>query len=80
MDSTKDFLEKKYKDTFEVIYNSTMQQIKDGKQSIESVEALLRDQYIYSDQDWLGRGEIKDTIIQATIAALEVILLKLKMN
>lgn len=74
MDEYNQYLEKKYKETYDVIYKTTMKQVKEGKATKESVEALLRDQYIFCDQDWLGRGEIKDTVNQATIAALETIL------
>lgn len=69
-----DYNEKKYNETFDLIYNSIMRQKENGEISIESLEALLRDQYVHSDLDWIGRGEIKNTIIQATIAAIEAIL------
>lgn len=74
MDNLADINEKEYYDTFDVIYKTTLNQKENGFISIESLEALLQDQYIYSDLDWLGRGEIRDIINQATIAALETIL------
>jgi len=74
MDDLSDLLEIKYQETFKLIYNTNMNQLKEGKISIKDIKALLWDQYVYSDQDWLGRGEIKDTINHATIAALETII------
>ncbi|MFO7887163.1 MAG: hypothetical protein R6U59_02510 [Eubacteriales bacterium] len=78
MDNLTEFNRKKYDDTFDLIYKTTMEQKENGSITIESLEALLRDQYIYSDLDWLGRGEIKDIVNKATIAALETILSKWK--
>jgi len=78
LDNLKEFSKEKYDETFDLIYKTTKKQKEDGKINIESLENLLRDQYIYSDLDWLGRGEIKDIKNKATVAALETILFEWK--
>ncbi len=78
MDNLTEFNKKKYNNTFDLIYKTTMEQKENGSITIESLKALLRDQYVYSDLDWLGRGEIKDIINRATVAALESILYEWK--
>jgi len=78
MDNLTEFNKKKYNDTYNLIYETTIKQKENGSVTIESLEALLRDQYIYSDLDWLGRGEIKDIVNRATVAALESILFQWK--
>ncbi len=78
MENLKKFNREKYDETFNLIYKTTMKQKEKGSITIESLENLLRDQYIYSDLDWLGRGEIKDITNRATIAALESILFEWK--
>ena len=78
MDNLTEFNKKKYNDTYILIYKTTMEQKENGSITIESLEALLKDQYIYSELDWLGRGEIKDITNRATVAALESILYQWK--
>ena len=78
MENLKKFNREKYDETFNLIYKTTMKQKENGSISIESLENLLRDQYIYSELDWLGRGEIKEITNRATVAALETILTKWK--
>lgn len=74
MDSIKEFNEKKYDEVFELVHNSLKEQKEKGTITIESLESLLHDQYIFSDLDWLGRGEIKHIKNKATIAAIEIVL------
>jgi flagellar motor component MotA len=78
MNNLKEFYRKKYNETFNLIYKTTMKQKEKSSINLESLENLLRDQYIYSDLDWLGRGEIKDITNRATVAALESILFEWK--
>ena len=78
MDVLDEYNKKKYDETFELTYKSFMEQKNNGTISIESLEALLNDQYIYNDQDWLGRGELKFIKNKATIAAIETILIDWK--
>lgn len=37
----------------------------------EDIEAQLRHLYIMEGADWVGRGELQDTVLAATIAAYE---------
>lgn len=45
----------------------------DAKGSLVLIEQELHDQYIRLGNDWIGRGVVMDTLIAATISALETV-------
>ena len=73
-----DYLDEKYNETFDVMYDSLIEQKKKGLIDLEELRALLRDQYIFHDHDWLGRSEAKNVTNNATIAAIETVIYEWK--
>ncbi len=45
----------------------------DPESTLHQVEQELQDLYIREGNNWAGRGVVGDTIIQATIEALEIV-------
>jgi hypothetical protein len=39
--------------------------------TIEDIESLLKSLYKLDGDDWLGRGEVQDIVMSATLAAYE---------
>jgi hypothetical protein len=46
----------------------------------EDIEGILKSLYIMDGSDWIGRGELQDIIIAATIAAYEHFVKEWKME
>jgi len=63
----------------DVLYNKTLsgeleglsRRFKNTKCSTNDIEQTLKQLYINDGADWLGRGEVQDIILRATIAAYE---------
>jgi hypothetical protein len=64
----------------EISYNKTLEQellglerrrASDPTCTIEDIEGILWHLYILEGDDWLGRGEVQDITMAATIAAYE---------
>ncbi|WZL73115.1 hypothetical protein QBE52_19055 [Clostridiaceae bacterium 35-E11] len=71
--------EEKYNETFRKVYNTLKyHKEKDEKYTIHQLEALLDSLYVNEGNDWIGRGEIKNAIQAATIAASETLLTEWK--
>ena len=47
--------------------------LKDPKKALSTIEQEIDSQEIYLGNDWLGRGVVGDTIINATIEGLEIV-------
>ena len=72
-------VKEKYDETFESVYHYLkMKQDDDPKVEIMHLERFLEDLYIYEGNDWLGRGELKDASIAATISACQVLIEELR--
>ena len=71
--------EQKYESVFtDTCRNVQLQQLTDPDFTIEDLEAQLRDAYILQGNGWTGKGELKDIVESATIAAYEHILAEWK--
>lgn len=46
---------------------------KDPEKALSTIEQELDSQEVYMGNDWLGRGIVGDTVISATIEALEIV-------
>ena len=47
--------------------------LKDPAKALSTIEQELDSQEIYRGNDWLGRGVVGDTVINATIEGLEIV-------
>lgn len=47
--------------------------VKDPEQALSMIEQEIEGQSIYQGNDWLGRGVVGDTVINATIEGLEIV-------
>lgn len=70
--SATDWRDAKYNETF----SSTLLGLENRKKvdaqfSAADAEGVLKHLYIQDGNDWLGRGELQDAILGATIAAYE---------
>lgn len=62
----------KYEDTLEGVAGYFEDRLKeDPKGVLQEIEGELKSLYIRLDQDWTGRGIVADTVLAATVAALE---------
>lgn len=70
-----DFYDKVYDETFDSVYaQMTLKKNTDPEFTKSQLDELIRHMYCNQGNDWEGRGEIKDIILSATIAACEVFL------
>ncbi|MDR0524347.1 MAG: hypothetical protein LBG90_00560 [Spirochaetaceae bacterium] len=46
----------------------------DPKCTAEDLKGVLRDLYVMDGADWIGRGEVQDITMAATIAAYEAVI------
>jgi hypothetical protein len=70
MNPAPDWREKKYTTTFEEELSALERRLADGC-TVSELEEVLRCQYVLDGSDWLGRGEVQDITMAATIAAYE---------
>ena len=62
----------KYEETFEQeVRGLERRRQYDPNLSLEDVKQMLQHLYHLDGMDWIGRGELQDTILYATIAAYE---------
>jgi hypothetical protein len=66
-----DWRDKKYKEVFEQELRGLERRRANTDCTIEDVEGLLESLYRLDGDDWLGRGEVQDLVVSATIAAHE---------
>lgn len=70
-----DYREKIFEDTFNnVCKEMNNRKENDPQFTKENLEGVLNSLYIDQGNDWVGRGEIRDIINEATISACELIL------
>ena len=70
-----DYREQLFDETFEnVCGDMKRRRDKDPRFTKEEMEGLLKALRIHHGNDWEGRGEIRDIINEATIAACELVL------
>jgi hypothetical protein len=71
--------EEKYNERFQLIYGALKEQEAiDPDQEKDRIHKFLRDLYAFEGSDWTGRGESKDIVVLATIAAYETYLFDLR--
>jgi hypothetical protein len=69
------YIEKRYDDTFDSVYDSLKEMVlKDPDHAEQYVRGILKSLYIRQGNDWTGRGAIGDAGLGASIAAYESIL------
>jgi len=62
----------KYKETFEgELRGLERRRASDPHCTIEDIEGTLKHLYIMDGADWIGRGDVQDIVMAATIAAYE---------
>ena len=70
-----DYKERLFDETFENVCGDMRRRRDiDARFSKEELEGVLKALYILHGNDWEGRGEIRDIINEATIAACELVL------
>lgn len=70
-----DYKERLFDETFENVCGDMRRRRDiDARFSKEELEGVLKALYIHHGNDWEGRGEIRDIINEATIAACELVL------
>jgi hypothetical protein len=64
--------ETKYRETFEREFRGLeRRRAADPACTLEALEGTLKHLYLMDGSDWIGRGELQDTVMAATIAAYE---------
>jgi hypothetical protein len=77
--ASSDWREAAYRDAFDREIRGLRRRLQsDPLCGAEDLEGTLKSLYIMDGADWLGRGEVQDTVLAATIAAHETILEELK--
>jgi hypothetical protein len=70
-----DYREKIFEDTFNnVCTDMRRRRQTDSQFTKEYLEGVLQSLYVDQGNDWVGRGEVRDIINDATISACELIL------
>ncbi len=70
-----DYREKIYEDTFNnVCKELKLRRQSDSEFTKKELEGVLMGLYVDQGNDWVGRGEVRDIINDATISACELIL------
>jgi hypothetical protein len=73
MELSRDWRELKYEETLQdELRGLTRRREADPGCTVEDLEGILRHLYHMDGADWLGRGEVQDIILSATIAAYEL--------
>ena len=72
MSETTQWIEEKYKQVFEEeLLGLERRRAHDPSCTIADIEGILKNLYIMDGNDWIGRGQVQDTTLSATIAAYE---------
>lgn len=71
-------MEKLYRDHFEEELRGLERRLEyDPSCGVEELKGILKSLYDMSGQDWLGRGEVQNISLEASIAAYEQIIFQL---
>ncbi len=69
------YRERLFEETFDNVYgNMRHRRENDPRFTKRELEGIIQGLYIQHGNDWEGRGEIRDIINEATIAACELVL------
>jgi hypothetical protein len=67
-----DWCEATYSDTYDnLLANLAERRRRDSAFTLEEARGVLKGLYTQDGNDWLGRGELQDTVLRAQIAAYE---------
>lgn len=70
-----DYRKRLFESTFDNVYNEMIRRKENDSQfTKEQFEGVLQGLYVDQGNDWGGRGEIRDIVNEATIAACEVVM------
>jgi hypothetical protein len=79
MASSVDWRDVKYQEVFEQEIRGLMRRrASDPACTVEDLEGVLQHLYHMDGADWVGRGEVQDVAMAATIAAYEYIIARWK--
>ena len=72
MSSSTDWIDVKYGEVFEQeLRGLERRRQSDPGCTVQDIEGVLEQLYLMDGSDWLGRGQLQDIIMAATIAAYE---------
>lgn len=72
MAETTDWIDEKYQEVFtEELTGLERRREHDPKCTIDDISGILKSLYLMDGNDWLGRGQVQDVTLAATIAAYE---------
>ncbi|MCL2834086.1 MAG: hypothetical protein FWD78_13025 [Treponema sp.] len=72
MSTSVEWKDEKYSEVFEQeLRGLERRRSSDPQCSVKDIEGILQQLYLMDGSDWLGRGELQDIIMRATIAAHE---------
>lgn len=70
--SSTEWIESKYDETYAETLSSLRRRRSDDPDfTLDDAKGVLRHLYVNDGNNWIGRGELQDTILQATIDAYE---------
>lgn len=72
MSETISWIDEKYRQVFEEeTIGLERRRANDTSCTIEDLQGMLKNLYIMDGNDWVGRGQVQDTTLSATIASYE---------
>lgn len=79
MSESTEWIDEKYRQVFEdELLGLERRRERDPACTVTDVEGILRNLYIMDGNDWIGRGQVQDTTLSATIAAYEHFIMEWK--
>ena len=72
MSESTEWIDEKYREVFEdELTGLERRRERDPSCTVSDLEGILKNLYIMDGNDWIGRGQVQDTTLSATIAAYE---------
>ncbi len=72
MSESTQWIDEKYQEVFEdELTGLQRRRERDPSCTVADLEGVLKNLYIMDGNDWIGRGQVQDTTLSATIAAYE---------